>query len=75
MQLHLREWREGDAPSDYWGWVSSERQDRYTMVWPSEIQFEMCFHSGSKPPEESGRGRKVHLVVEEVVGGPTAGVP
>jgi hypothetical protein len=66
VELRLREWRDGDPPSPYWGWISVRHPEEYSFVWPSELQLEMCFPGGSKIVEDLGEGRKVHLVVDEV---------
>lgn len=65
VEVRVREWQDGDPPSPYWGWIDAEEPDRYIFVWPSEGQLNMCFPYGPEVEEERGRGRKVHLVVEE----------
>lgn len=66
VTLRVRERVASDPPSTYFGWVSDRHPDRYSMVYPSEKQFEICFPYGSSAPEKAGRGRKVNLHVEEV---------
>jgi hypothetical protein len=36
------------------------------MVWPTHIQFEMCFPYGSKAAADNGNGVALKLHVEEV---------
>lgn len=67
VTLRIRERRDGDPPSNYYGWLATDRPGEYQFVWPSEGQLEMCFPYGSKSREELGYGRKVNLIVEEVV--------
>jgi hypothetical protein len=67
VTLRIRERRDGDPPSGYFGWLATDRPGEYQHVWPSEGQLEMCFPYGSKIREEIGYGRKVNLIVEEVV--------
>ena len=64
VTVSVRAWREGDAPSSYWGWIATGK-DHYTLVWPLEDLLEMCFPMGTAPSEARGEGRKVHLVVTE----------
>lgn len=66
VSLRLRERREGDPSSDYYGWIDAKDPGEYTNVWPSEGQLEMCFPYGSRAETDRGRGRKVNLIVEEV---------
>lgn len=40
------------------------------MVWPSKVCLETCFPYGLQVAEENGQGRRVNLVVEEVVEAP-----
>lgn len=65
VEIVVRERQPEDAPSSYWGWLDTKDPSRYTMVWPSEIQLEMCFPYGSEVSEKKGFGRKVNLVIEE----------
>jgi hypothetical protein len=69
VTLRFRERTETDPPSPYWGWVDARHPDVYSMVWPSRIQLEMCFPSGTEPAEKQGDGHKVNLVVEEIPAG------
>jgi len=67
VKLRLRERRDGDPPSGYWGWVATSTPEKFSMVWPSKTMFDICFPNGSKASEESGGGRAVNLIVEELV--------
>lgn len=66
VALRIRERLAADPPSPYWGWLDAKRPDRYSMVWHTETQFEMCFTYGSKAEADRGNGRKVNLIVEEI---------
>lgn len=66
VTLRLRERRDDDPPSGYFGWLATDRPGEYQYVWPSSGQLEMCFPYGSKAEASRGRGRKVNLVVEEI---------
>ena len=50
----LRLARDGEEP-EYWGWHDF-KEDRWTMVWPSKTQRDMCFPYGPGPEEERGKG-------------------
>jgi hypothetical protein len=67
VAVRLRERTESDPPSSHYAWIDAKRPDRYAMLFPSEIQFETCFEYGSKAEEARGYGRKVNLIVEEIV--------
>lgn len=67
VRLRLRERRESDPPSVYWGWIATRTPEQFSMVWPSKLAFEVCFYGGSKTAEEKGNGRAVNLIVEELV--------
>lgn len=64
VRVTVRAWKEGDAPSTYWGWLRAG-EDRYTLVWPSANALDICFPCGADVAESLGQGRKVHLVVQE----------
>ena len=49
---------------DYHGWVDFEKNNNLSMVWPSQMQSEMCFAYGSKAGEDKNRGIRVRLKVE-----------
>ena len=66
VQVRIRERTPEDPPSKYWGWISTERPDRYEFVWPSEHQMEICFYAGTAENERLGKGRKVNLILEKV---------
>lgn len=64
VPVTVRERTEGDTGRVYYGWQRTGEAD-YAMIWPTEVQFEMCFPNGSKWPERAGHGRKVVLTIEE----------
>ena len=69
VQLSVRERVAGDPESGYWGWLKKDArgsEDRYTMVWPSRVQLDMCFPYGPQVEMDHGCGRVVNLIVEEV---------
>lgn len=66
VALRIRERRDSDAPSDYWGWLDAKRPDHFVMVWPSRQLLDVCFPCGAAPEEARGKGRAVNLTVEEV---------
>jgi hypothetical protein len=66
VKLRIRERVADDAPSPYYGWIDSDRPDRYTYVFGTEVQLETVFPYGSRAEADRGRGRKVNLIVEEV---------
>lgn len=72
VEVRIRERVEGDLPSTYWAWLSTEEPDRYQFVWHTELQFEVCFQYGSFAESSRSKGRKVNVVVEEIQGGPEA---
>lgn len=43
VTLRIRERRDGDPPSGYFGWLATDRPGEYQHVWPSEGQLEMCW--------------------------------
>lgn len=49
----------------YYGWLR-KNESIPTMIWPSKVQFEMCFPYGSKAEVESGEGRALRFNVEKV---------
>lgn len=65
VTIRLRECKEGDSPSTYWGWVDVKTPDRYTMVSPTRAQFVLCFQYGPEVSEQVGKGRAVNLIAEE----------
>lgn len=66
VALRVRERRDSDPPSFYWAWVRATSPDRYTLVWPSLVQFTMCFPYAYEAEEKAGAGRAVNLMVEEI---------
>ena len=53
-----------DKNGTYYGWLRSNR-DVPTMIWPSKIQFEMCFPYGPKIEEEKGKGKVLRLSIKK----------
>jgi len=48
---------------NYWGW-QEYRNPIPSMIWPSEIQFRMCFASDYKVKEQEKKGRSVRLDIK-----------
>lgn len=63
VRVRVRERTEEDTGHVYWGWQDTG-SDRYVMIFPRELLFEMCFEYGSKEAIKRGRGRKVQLTIE-----------
>jgi hypothetical protein len=51
---------------DYWGYWNYETQ-RLSIIYPSFIQFSVCFPYGAKAEEETNRGKCLNLKVVEVL--------
>lgn len=52
-----------DKNGKYWGWQKYSHPEPH-MIWPTEIQFSMCFGSGYKFLEKKKRGKAVRLTIE-----------
>lgn len=50
---------------DYWGFWNNETE-RLSLIYPSYIQFAVCFPYGPKAEEEVGRGKCLNLKVVDV---------
>jgi len=57
----VRELQEGEA-SRYWAWWDGD----FSMVYPSKVQFGMCFPYGAKVEEAKGNGKEMNVYVEEL---------
>lgn len=66
VRVRIRERLETDPPCLYWGWLGTNRPDRFVYIWPSECQVDINFPYGSKTESDLGRGRIVQLVIEEI---------
>lgn len=62
LRVEARLAAEGEEPTLF-GWWDYER---VSMVWPSRVQFEMCFPYGSKVEVAAGAGRPIQLVVTKI---------
>lgn len=51
-----------DPAGTHWGWLDSN-EDEPCMIWPSRVQYDMCFPYGPAAEEEAGKGRTVRLAV------------
>ncbi len=67
VTLRIRERHAEDPQSDYYGWIYFADPGEFVFVMPCEGMLEMCFPYGSKAESDRGLGRKVNLIVEEVV--------
>lgn len=52
--------------ADYWGWQDTGK-DKYCMIYPSWVQFTVCFPYGYEALEERGEGKAVRLLVVEIL--------
>ncbi len=52
-----------DSQGDYWGWLASDAAEP-SMVWPSKVQFTMCFPYGPEAEVKRGKGKILRLRVE-----------
>ncbi len=65
LSVHENQSKETDtSKADYHGWIDFNRKNDLCMVWPSQMQSEMCFPYGSKAEEEVNKGIKVRLNVK-----------
>ena len=51
------------SEADYHGWVDFEKNKELSMVWPSQVQSDMCFPYGWKAEEDKDRGLRVRLEI------------
>lgn len=51
--------------ADYWGWLKAG-DDSFSMVYPSYVQFSICFPYGHEILEERGEGKAYRLSVKEI---------
>lgn len=49
---------------EYWGFFSYE-DEKLSMVYPSRIQYQVCFTYGPTASEESGKGMSVKLKINK----------
>lgn len=61
--VELREVSEGEAV--YWGWEDADTRE-WSMIWPTRVQFRMCFTYGLDAAIKAGQGRPVQLAVQHV---------
>ena len=54
-----------DDPAGYWGWWDIG-DEKWSMVWPSRVQSDMCFPYGPRAEEQAGRGWQLPARVEIV---------
>lgn len=66
VRVRVRERTDADTGHTYWGWQGTG-SERYDMIFPNELLFEMCFEYGSKAAISRGRGRKVQLTIEAIL--------
>jgi hypothetical protein len=64
-EVELRKAKD-DEETPYWGWEDTEN-GKWSMIWPTKVQFEMCFAYGLAAAIKSGRGRPVRLIVTRCV--------
>lgn len=60
-----------DPNGTYWGWEDAEKPGRFSMIWPSFVQLQVCFPYGIDIEEKKGKGRRVQLRVDLIDDSPT----
>lgn len=51
-----------DINGAYFGWLDTGA-DAPSMIWPSQIQFNMCFPYGPEIEEKRGKGKSLRLAI------------
>lgn len=54
-----------NKPGGFWGWWELD-ENRFTLVWPSRVQLEICFPYGYKAEEDRGRGKFMPVEVKKI---------
>jgi hypothetical protein len=54
-----------DENGQYWGWLDKDETEP-SMIWPSEVQFRMCFPYGYEAEEKAGKGKAIRLSITEI---------
>ena len=57
-----------DPEGRYWGWLRTGT-DTPTMIWPTRMQFDMCFPYGAQAEEARGHGQVLRFRAMPVGGG------
>jgi len=69
VEVEVRE----DPEGTYFGWLDAHRDSGFpSLIWPSRLQLEMCFPSGTQVEVDRGEGRVVQLSIVAKVPGATA---
>lgn len=63
--LVFREKTEDDPESNYWGFLD-KNDDYVSLIFPSWVQFSICFPYGIEAEEKAGNGRRVNLTLLKV---------
>lgn len=63
--LHVSEWKEGDPPTRYYGWIRRGEEDRILFVMPSLPLLRMCFPDIDYEISE-GLGRVIQVNVQPI---------
>lgn len=51
--------------TDYWGWLNiGEEEDKMMLIWPTYLQFSVCFMYGVSVEEKNGNGKSYRLEVK-----------
>lgn len=62
VEVSVTEVSHDDPAGTHWGWLDAGETEP-CMIWPSRIQYDMCFPYGPRAEEEAGKGRTVRLAV------------
>ena len=54
-----------DEESNYWGWWDNETE-KFSMIYASKVQSDVCFTYGAEAAEESGEGKQMNVFIEEL---------
>lgn len=65
VEVIVRELKEGEE-SFYWAWWDNETE-KFSMIYPSKVQSDVCFTYGAEAAGESGEGKQMNVFIEEII--------
>ena len=65
--VRVEEVVDGEEENPYWGWEAVKEPGRFSLIWCTWVQFNMCFPYGVEASEKAGQGRRVALRVNEIL--------